>query len=232
MILENSFTVPADVEQTWEVLGDLERIAPCMPGGSLDAVDGDDFTGRVKVKIGAIQMAYKMKGTFVERDVAARRMVIAGSGSENRGAGTVKGAITLALSEDGAGGTTANLVTDLAVTGKPAQFGRGVLADVSAKIVGQFASNLAALMAADTPPADTEPASETPVGAAPRPVSPAPAPAPAQAQEALDLLDVLAPSKIKMVAVGASLALALATILAIVGCRGRNQSRRRAGSDG
>ncbi len=141
MKLENRFTVPVPVEQAWQVLLDVERIAPCMPGATLTSHDGDDFEGTVKVKVGPINLTYGGKARFVSKDDATHVAVIDGSGKETRGTGTAKALITCRLLDKG-DVTEVEVDTDLNVTGKPAQFGRGVLADVSAKLVDQFAACL------------------------------------------------------------------------------------------
>jgi carbon monoxide dehydrogenase subunit G len=142
MQLKNTFVVPVPVDQAWRVLLDVEQIAPCMPGASVDHVDGDDITGRVKVKLGPIAVGYEGTISFVERDETRHRAVLSAAAREARGGGTARATIAASL-EDGGGQTTVNVVTDLAITGKPAQFGRGVMADVSEHIINQFASNLA-----------------------------------------------------------------------------------------
>ncbi len=141
MKLEHSFTVPVGVEQAWNVLLDIERIAPCMPGAALDSVDGDSFTGRVKIKLGPINLTYKGAASFVEKDEVARRVVIDATGKDARGNGTAAAKVTATLVEQG-GSTDVNVVTDLNITGKPAQFGRGVMVDVGNKLIGQFATCL------------------------------------------------------------------------------------------
>src|SRR4051794_6233598 len=142
MKLENSFTVPVPVEQAWQVLQDVERIAPCMPGATLDSVDGDSFTGRVKVKVGPIMLTYSGKASFADKDSSSHSMLIEASGKETRGSGTAKATVLASMEADG-DSTKVHLTTDLAVTGKPAQFGRGVMADVSGKLIDQFARCLA-----------------------------------------------------------------------------------------
>jgi carbon monoxide dehydrogenase subunit G len=141
MKLENRFTVPVPVEEAWRVLLDVERIAPCMPGATLTSVDGDEFEGKVKVKVGPINLTYGGKARFVSKDDATHVAVIDGSGKETRGTGTAKALITCRLIDKG-DTTDVEVDTDLNVTGKPAQFGRGVLADVSGKLMGQFVENL------------------------------------------------------------------------------------------
>ncbi|HEY4626570.1 MAG TPA: SRPBCC family protein, partial [Blastococcus sp.] len=143
MQLENSFTVPVPVDEAWRVLLDIERIAPCMPGAALDSVDGDDFTGRVKVKLGPINLTYQGKASFVEKDETAYRAVIDARGKDQRGNGTATSVITARLAPEGSV-TRVDVVTDLNITGRPAQFGRGVMTDVGNKLLGQFADKLAA----------------------------------------------------------------------------------------
>ncbi|MDQ1436566.1 MAG: uncharacterized protein QOK43_195 [Acidimicrobiaceae bacterium] len=137
MELTNEFRVSVPVEQAWAVLTDVERIAPCMPGAELQEVEGDEYRGVVKVKVGPITAQYKGKARFEERDEAVRRLVLRAEGRDTRGAGNANATVTALLVPDG-DGTKVSVVTDLAVTGKVAQFGRGVLADVSAKLLGQF----------------------------------------------------------------------------------------------
>jgi carbon monoxide dehydrogenase subunit G len=141
MKLEHEFTVPAPVDEAWKVLLDVEKVAPCMPGAALTSVDGDEFTGTVKVKVGPIQVTYKGQAKFVEKDDANHRAVIEASGKEARGSGTAAATVTATLTQSGTQ-TKAHVVTDLNITGRPAQFGRGVMADVGAKLIGQFADCL------------------------------------------------------------------------------------------
>ncbi len=150
MKLENRFTVPVPVDEAWRVLLDVERIAPCMPGATLTSIDGDEFEGKVKVKVGPINLTYGGKARFVSKDDATHVAVIDGSGKETRGTGTAKALITCRLIDQG-GTTDVEVDTDLNVTGKPAQFGRGVLADVSGKLVDQFAACLSEEIRSGTP---------------------------------------------------------------------------------
>ncbi len=129
MQLDHTFTVPADPDEAWKLFHDLARVAPCMPGAVLDTLDGDAFTGRVKVRIGAVQMSYRGEGT-VTRDEAARSMHLALSGSETRGSGTASATVTATLAA-GPDGTRVHVRTDLDITGRPAQFGRGIMTEVS-----------------------------------------------------------------------------------------------------
>jgi carbon monoxide dehydrogenase subunit G len=144
--LENSFTVPVPIDEAWRVLMDIERIAPCMPGAALDSVEGDDFTGRVKVKLGPINLTYQGKASFVERDETAHKAVIDARGKDQRGNGTAAAVITAKLAPEGTV-TRVDVVTDLNITGRPAQFGRGVMTDVGNKLLGQFADKLSAQLA-------------------------------------------------------------------------------------
>ncbi|HET8684675.1 MAG TPA: SRPBCC family protein [Micromonosporaceae bacterium] len=144
MRLEHSFTVAASPEGAWALLLDVERVAPCMPGATLTSFTGDEFAGNVRVKLGPVNLTYAGRGRFVERDEAARRVVIEASGRDARGGGTAIATVTssLAPSADGTS-TVVTVITDLAVTGRPAQFGRGMITDVGGRLIGQFASCLA-----------------------------------------------------------------------------------------
>ena len=156
MRLEHSFEVPAPVERAWAVLLDIEQVAPCMPGATLTSHDGDDFAGTVKVKLGPVSLTYKGKGRFVDIDEAARRVVFTASGADSRGAGTAAATVTAALVAVEAR-TRVDVVTDLDLTGKAVQFGRGLIGDVSARLVGQFADCLAATLTEEEEPAEPPP---------------------------------------------------------------------------
>ncbi|TML63737.1 MAG: carbon monoxide dehydrogenase [Actinobacteria bacterium] len=143
MELTNEFRVGLPVDKAWVVLTDLERIAPCMPGAELQEVEGDEYRGVVKVKVGPITAQYKGKANWVERDAAAHRAVARAEGRETRGQGNASATITATLTPDG-DGTRVDVVTDLTITGRVASFGRGVLADVSAKLLQQFVDSLEA----------------------------------------------------------------------------------------
>ena len=149
MELSDSFEVPYGIDAVWGVLTDVERIAPCLPGAQLTGSDGDTHEGIVKVKVGPITSQYKGTATFTERDDDAHRLLMSAKGRDTRGAGNASAEITVALEALGETSTQVSVHTDLTITGKVAQFGRGVLADVSKKLMGQFAGNLAALVAAD-----------------------------------------------------------------------------------
>jgi carbon monoxide dehydrogenase subunit G len=142
MELTNTFTIPTGIEEAWVAFNDPNQFAPCFPGASLDSTDADSFTGTVKVKLGPISLTYKGKGTYIERDEAAHKVIIDASGRDARGNGTASAKVTGTLAADGPSQTKVTMITDMKVTGRPAQFGRGVMADVSDKIIGQFASCL------------------------------------------------------------------------------------------
>ncbi|OLF09361.1 carbon monoxide dehydrogenase [Actinophytocola xinjiangensis] len=152
MKLEHSFTVAADLDTVWAAVLDPERVAPCMPGASLSEVDGDTFAGTVKVKVGPISLQYKGKGEFLEKDEAARRVVIKAAGKDVRGNGTASATVTLTLRAEG-DSTAGTVDTDLSITGKPAQFGRGLISEVGGKILDSFATCLAAKLAPEEEPA-------------------------------------------------------------------------------
>jgi len=139
--LSNEFKVDSPIDKVWGVLTDVERIAPCMPGARLEEASGDEFRGIVKVKVGPIAAEYRGSASFLERDATAYRAVLRAEGRETRGQGKASATITAALTPDGPG-TAVTVTTDLAITGKVAQFGRGVLADVSAKLLGEFVRSL------------------------------------------------------------------------------------------
>jgi carbon monoxide dehydrogenase subunit G len=166
MDLNNSFEVAADRATAWRVLNDVERIAPCLPGAQLEEVHGDEYKGNVKVKVGPVSAQYKGKATFIEQNEAEGKVVIKGDGRDSRGAGNANALITATLHEIDAHNTRVDVHTDLAITGKVAQFGRGVMADVSGKLMGQFAENLQELLAeeqvsGDAAAEDVAPADET-----------------------------------------------------------------------
>ena len=142
MEFEHEFTVPVPIDEAWNTLLDVERVAPCMPGATLDSVEGDDMTGRVKVKVGPIMMTYLGTAKFEEKDETEHRAVINASGRETRGTGTARASVHTQLHDEG-DHTRVVVATSLAVTGRPAQFGRGVMQEVGGKLIGQFAECLA-----------------------------------------------------------------------------------------
>ena len=150
MELNNEFRVPVPAAKTWEVLTDVERVAPCLPGATLLSVDGDEFTGAVKVKVGPITVSYQGNAAFVEKDPASQRVVLKANGKETRGNGNVAAVVTAQLKDEG-DATSVVITTDLTISGKAAQFGRGVLADVAGNLIGQFAKALEADMLGGAP---------------------------------------------------------------------------------
>ena len=226
MQLENSFTVPAAPDQAWAVLLDVERVAPCMPGATLTGHDGDTFEGTVKVKVGPIAVSYRGTAAFVDRDDANHTVKIDAKGRETRGSGTANAKINCKLTPDG-DGTRVEVVTDLAITGKPAQFGRGVIGEVAGKVITQFADALAEEISSGTPsaapaPAVAEPAAESaaepvafePPAAAP-PAPPAAPPRERRSAEAIDLLEVAGAPVAKRLAPLAALVALLLVFLAL-----------------
>jgi len=141
MEITDSFRVSTPIDATWKVLLDIEGLAPCLPGAQLQEIEGDEYRGVVKVKVGPITAQYKGTAKLAEVDETNRRIVIDASGRDTRGQGNAKATIVVTMTPEGAG-TKVDVATDLSITGKVAQFGRGVLADVSAKLMGQFVENL------------------------------------------------------------------------------------------
>ncbi|VVJ20080.1 carbon monoxide dehydrogenase G protein [Amycolatopsis camponoti] len=169
MRLDHEFTVPAPIGEVWQAVVDPERVAPCMPGATLTKVEGDKFSGTVKVKLGPISLLYKGNGEFLEKDEAARKVTIKASGKDSRGSGTAAATVTLTLTEAD-GGTHGSVSTELSITGKPAQFGRGLISEVGGKILDTFAGCLSDKLAPSASPA-------------PAPVAVAPTPEPTETAE-------------------------------------------------
>lgn len=155
MDLNHEFTVAVPVEDAWRILTDVERIAPCLPGAQLQEIEGDTYRGIVKVKVGPIQAQFKGQASFLERDDVAHRAVLKGEGRDTTGKGNAAAVITAELTSIDANNTGVKVLTDLSITGKVAQFGRGAMADISDKLLAQFVVNLNTLIATD----DTAPAS-------------------------------------------------------------------------
>ena len=168
MDLKHEFTVPATLQETWDAFNDIASVGECFPGAQVTEVVGDTFKGTVKVKLGPIALVYNGTGTFVEKDESTRTMKIQAKGKDKRGNGTAGADVLAQLSDVGGGSTRVEVTTDLNITGKPAQFGRGVMQDVSDKLLGQFTACLEQKVGAPAGPV-TEP--EPPAGAA----DPAPA---------------------------------------------------------
>ncbi|MEV3902832.1 SRPBCC family protein [Mycobacterium sp. NPDC050551] len=187
MELTNEFRVAVPAAKTWEVLTDVERVAPCLPGATLLSVDGDEFTGAVKVKVGPITVSYKGIAAFEEKDATARRVVLRATGKETRGNGSAAAVVTAQLKDEG-DATAVYISTDLQISGKAAQFGRGVLADVAGNLIGQFAKSLEASVLGDSAPAATAPAG----AATDAPSAAGVAAVAADAGDSVDLLKVVA----------------------------------------
>jgi carbon monoxide dehydrogenase subunit G len=219
MDLNHRFTVPTSVDETWARFQDIASVAECFPGAQVTSVDGDTFQGTCKVKLGPIALTYAGSGTFVEKDESAHSFVVEAKGRDKRGNGTAGATVTLAMAP-ASKGTDVEVTTDLSITGKPAQFGRGVMQDVSDKLLGQFVSCLEQRLAESSEPAVDEaaveeavpepvaavPADPTPRAApTPAPAAPAPAPTP-PTDDAIDLgatvLPVLLKSYWKQAAAG------------------------------
>lgn len=165
MQLENKFTIEAPIEKAWLALNTPDMIAPCFPGATLTEYEGESFSGTVKVKLGPISLTYKGKGTYVDRDDANHTVKIEASGRDSRGNGTANATVTGTMVADGPNKTAVTMVTDMTITGRPAQFGRGVISDVADKIIGQFAACVAKKLSPEVEaPAESAPAA---VAAAP-----------------------------------------------------------------
>jgi uncharacterized protein len=180
--LQHRFTVPASVDDTWATFMELGEVAGCFPGATVTSYDGQRFEGTCKVKLGPIALMYTGNGTFVERDDAGHRAVISASGKDKRGNGTAGATVTITLDDGGPGRTAVEVLTDLNVTGKPAQFGRGVMQDVSDKLLGQFVACLEQRFAAGEGTAEEVPTEAgVDVAAGSEAAAPAKAPTPSPA---------------------------------------------------
>ncbi len=164
MDLNHSFTVPASTHEAWEAFNQIESMAECFPGGVVTSVEGDTFAGNVKVKLGPISLLYSGTGTFLEKDESTGRLVVEAKGKDKRGNGTAGAKVTAMITDAGGGETKVDVLTDLQITGKPAQFGRGVIQDVSDKLLQQFVTCLQSKVGAEPPQAPVEEVPE-PVGA-------------------------------------------------------------------
>ncbi|XVQ15805.1 SRPBCC family protein [Spirillospora sp. CA-255316] len=226
MKLENSLSIPVAAPEAWRVLLDIERIAPCVPGATLTARDGDRYTGKIKVKLGPIGLTYNGTVTFVSQDEDAKVAVLEATGRELRGNGTAKAVITCRLVE--AGEATDVLVeTDLAITGKPAQFGRGALAEVAGTLIGQFAANLAEEISAGSPDGTGTPPPEADVPGNDRTLTSGGTTASREPAAPIDLLGTAGGGIAKRVGPAAAATAVLLLLLAL-----RRLSRRAASTDG
>ena len=219
MKIEDNFRVDVGVAEAWKVLLDVERIAPCLPGAQLTEVEGDEYRGTVKVKVGPITAQYKGAAEIVEADEANHRVVLKAAGRDTRGQGNASATVTATLAPDG-DGTVVNIDTDLSITGKVAQFGRGVMADVSSKLLGQFAENLRRdVLSGEQPPAEAPaPAAEAAAG---QPSTTGPRKIESKEAEPVDLMEAAGG------AVGKRLVPILAVIVAFLGLRALRRRRRR-----
>ncbi|MBP1817553.1 SRPBCC family protein [Mycobacterium sp. OAE908] len=217
MELNNEFRVAVPAAKTWEVLTDVQRVAPCLPGATLLTVDGDEFTGAVKVKVGPITVSYKGNAAFLEKDPTAHRVVLKANGKETRGNGNAAAVVTAQLKDEG-DATTVVIKTDLTISGKAAQFGRGVLGDVAGNLIAQFAKALEADIIGGTPNTTAAPT----VTAAPTAETLTAASQPAAA-DSVDLLKVVAVPMAKRFA-PALVALAAGGVIGFL--LGRRRNRR------
>lgn len=179
MDLVHEFTVPVPVDDAWRILTDVERIAPCLPGAQLQEIEGDTYRGIVKVKVGPIQAQFKGQASFVEQDHVAHRVVLKGEGRDTTGKGNAAALITAELTSLTASSTSVKVLTDLSITGKVAQFGRGAMADISDKLLAQFVENLNTLIGEQQ--------------ASPAPAAPAPVVATTEEDEAPQIRKIDAP---------------------------------------
>jgi uncharacterized protein len=203
--LNNEFRVAVPAVKTWEVLTDVERVAPCLPGATLLSVDGDEFTGAVKVKVGPITVSYKGNAAFLEKDAAAQRVVLKANGKETRGNGNASAVVTAQLKDEG-DATSVVITTDLTISGKAAQF--GVLGDVAGNLIAQFAKSLEAGMLGGAP-------------AAAQSVSTASEPVAVASGDSVDLLKVVAVPMAKRFAPALAALIAGAVIGFLLGRRNR-----------
>jgi carbon monoxide dehydrogenase subunit G len=238
--LSHRFTVPASVEDTWDAFNDLEMVAGCFPGASLTSAEGDDFRGTCKVKLGPIALVYSGTGSFVQRDESTHRFVIEAKGKDKRGNGTAGATVTAVLNPGSAGSTDIEVATDLSITGKPAQFGRGVMQDVSDKLLRQFVTCLESKVGGTdggTTPSDDAVSSSSPeqpdktAAAAVSGQGPAPRPAArgedevGESDDALELGATLLPALVK--AYGRQAAVALGVVAGLVAFTRLLRRRRR-----
>lgn len=249
MELDHDFTVPVPVDRAWPVLLDVERVATCMPGATLDSADGDEYKGRMKVKVGAMTITYRGTARIVSADEASHTVTLEASAKEARGSGTASATVQAKLQEED-GTTRVTVHTKLNVTGRPAQFGRNILSEVGSKIISRFAKALAEELEASEEPAPEARAEATPEAAPEAAEKPEPAVAeavpeaaperpeeaperPARAErplrvaredDAIDLLEVAGPSVAKRAAPAIG---GLVTLLLVVRFMVRRRRRRK-----
>ncbi|MEV0911817.1 SRPBCC family protein [Streptomyces hokutonensis] len=189
MKIDNEFSVGVPVERAWQALTDLEALAPCMPGAELTGVDGDIHRGKVRVKVGPMVSQFAGTARFVERDEAAHHAVISAAGKDMRGGGNASATVDARLRGEGSG-TVVTVSTDLNISGRLAQFGSGMIKEISEKLFAQFVANVETQLLATQDQPEEVPTAE----AAAEPVSVAPPPTPA---EPLDLMRVAGTSVYK-----------------------------------
>ncbi len=230
--LLNEFSVALPIEKAWRILTDIEKIAPCLPGATLEEIDGETYTGSVKVKVGPVVASYKGKASFIEMDHANHRAVLKAEGRDTKGQGNASATVAAELSGDG-DQTDVKVITDLAITGRVAQFGRGVLSDVSSKLMGQFVNSLEKLIEQEVKPAaavgiGAEEKTEMPseAGASPSEAVPSEGPRKIVQKEAepVDLLNIAGSSLKKRLIPGGIGALIL--VLFLLGRRRRKSKAR------
>jgi uncharacterized protein len=215
MEFQNSFAVKAPIDDVWKTLLDVERVAPCVPGAQVLERSGDDaYKVGIKVKVGPVSMQYKGDVEIVERDPDAHRAVMTAKARETRGQGTANARVEMSLAEDG-GETRGTIATDMQLSGKAASMGRGMIQDVSTRLVDTFAENLAGMLAGPAP-AEAAPSADGGNGAAPaeEPTAAAPPPPPSDSElEMLPIVGSVVRERLRDPRVVAFLALALAFIL-------------------
>jgi carbon monoxide dehydrogenase subunit G len=226
--IEDSFRVDVPVAEAWKVLLDLERIAPCLPGAQLTEVEGDEYRGTVKIKVGPITAQYKGVAQIVEADEANHKVLLKAEGRDTRGQGNASATVTATLVADG-DATMVNIDTDLNITGKVAQFGRGVMADVSSKLLGQFADNLKQDVLTGEVPNIPVGEPERPAEAATTAQDSGPRRIESREAEPIDLMDAAGESVGKRLAPVLAVVIALITLRVIFKRRKRKKAARRQG---
>jgi carbon monoxide dehydrogenase subunit G len=234
MLLNNEFVVAAPADQAWTLLTDLERVAPCLPGASLEGREGDAYVGSVKIKVGPISAHFRGTARFVEQDDAAHAATISAAGKDPRGQAAANATIRARLQPEGPASTRVIVDTDLDISGRMAQFGRGAIADVSVRLMNQFAANLSAQIGGapahtgngaavpavgTTAPGTAQAAVPAPPAATPQYTAPAPS-----SDAGLDALSLIGPVVVKRF--GPGLVAVLAGALLGWTLRGRRDRRR------
>ena len=215
MIIANEFTVSAPIDKAWALLTDLEEVAPLMPGAQLVGREGDEFLGKVKLKVGPVNSDFNGKAHFIERDETQHKALIDARGKESRGSGNAAAVVTLQLHEEG-DRTRVTVDTDLKVVGKLAQFGSGMLQQVSEKLLGQFVDALEVKLAGGSAPAAAAPAAEAPAAATSAAPTSAPKCTPTAESEPIELLELAGGTSIQKYAGIGIAAVLLLLVLAIL----------------